>query len=223
MSRGSVLTLIRSVREQVVMVRNGAYVHVPVGQVERSFDFGSSEGKRGERVAAAANLIDTCTALETARDCKVDVGAIESYIEMPLPVRLAYQWGAWAAVYASLPGIRNLTELQVAPLPDGPDEKEREESHHTVLLQIESPHREPWVDWQIVTPSSYDVTARTALEVAVKVTGAAMDRSVGWLTPSYVLQLAPPAMGLGNQNSVSLGVRPFQDCTIVGRAVMAPA
>jgi hypothetical protein len=108
-------------------------------------------------------------------------------------------------------------------LPDGPDEKEREESHHTVLLQIESPHREPWVDWQIVTPSSYDVTARTALEVAVKVTGAAMDRSVGWLTPSYVLQLAPPAMGLGNQNSVSLGVRPFQDCTIVGRAVMAPA
>ena len=218
MSRGSVLTLIRSVREQVVVVRNSAYVHVPVGQLERSFDFGSSQ----RRVASAANLVDTCTALETARDCKADVGAIESYIEMPLPVRLGYQWGAWAAVYASLPGIRNLTELQIAPLPDGPDENERKESRHTVLLQVESPHREPWVDWLIDTPSSYDVTARTALEVAVKVTDAAMAHSVGWLTPSDVLRLPPP-MGLGDHKPVPLGTTPLQDCTIVGRPVMAPA
>jgi len=217
MSRGSVLTLVRSVREQVVVVRNSAYVHVPVGQLERSFDFDSSSDRR---VASAANLVDTCTALETARDCKVDVGAIESYIEMPLPVRLGYQWGAWAAVYASLPGIRNLTELQIAPLPDGPDEEERKETRHKVLLQIESPHREPWIDWRIETPSSYDVTARTALEVAVKVTDAA---EVGWLTPSDVLNLAPAPTGLADPKPISLGTTPFQDCSIVGRPVMTPA
>jgi short subunit dehydrogenase-like uncharacterized protein len=219
MSRGSVLTVIRSVREQVVVVRDNAYIHVPVGQLERSFDFGASQG---HRVASAANLVDTCTALETVRDYKLKVGAIESYIEMPLAVRLGYQWGAWAAVYASLPGIRNLTELQVAPLPDGPDDKERKETRHTVLLQIESRQREPWVDWLIDTPSSYDVTARTALEVAVRVTDASMAASVGWLTPSYVLGLAPP-IGLADQKPVSLAMRPLQDCTIVGRPVMTPA
>ena len=53
MSRGSVLTLVRSVREQVVVVRNSAYVHVPVGQLERSFDFDSSSDRR---VASAARV-----------------------------------------------------------------------------------------------------------------------------------------------------------------------
>jgi saccharopine dehydrogenase (NAD+, L-lysine-forming) len=231
LSRGSILTLLRSVREQVLVVREGAYVHIPVGRLERSFDFGrpadDREGERvsrtgGHRMASAANLLDTCTALETARDCDVKVARIESYIQMPLAVRLGYQWGAWSAVYASLPGIRNLTELQIAQLPQGPDDDERKESLHTVLLQIDSRYREPWIDWRMDTPNTYDVTARTALEVAVRVTDDAMKAFTGWLTPSHVLRLAPP-LPLDAGRPVHLPMRPFQGCTLASRPVMALA
>jgi short subunit dehydrogenase-like uncharacterized protein len=229
LSRGSMLTMIRSIREQVTVVREGTYVHVPVGQLERSFDFGSAGDVRkegasspaGYRIGSAANLLDTCTALETTRDCGVKARTIESYVQMPLAVRLAYQWGAWSAVYSSLPVIRNLTELQIAQLPDGPDEEERKESPHTVLLQVESRYREPWIDWRMDTPNSYDVTARTALEVAARVTDDEMAASTGWLTPSYVLRLAPP-LSLRDEKSVGLAMRPLQDCTLISRPVMAP-
>jgi len=218
LSRGSVLTLVRAVREQVIVVRNDAYVHEPVGRIERSFDFGSADGRQ---VASAANLVDTYTALETVMDCDTHVGTIESYIQMPLAVRLGYQWGAWTAVYSALPVIRDLTRLQVAQLPDGPTDEERKKTRHIVLLQVESPYREPWVDWQMETPSTYDVTARTALEVAVRVTDPAMAGSTGWVTPSHVLQLPPP-IALGDEDPVDLDTQPLQNCTIVGRPVMAP-
>ena len=229
LSRGSVLTMMRSTREQVTVVREGIYVHVPVGQLERSFDFGpaadageeGTSSPAGHRIGSAANLLDTCTALETIRDCGVKARLIESYIQMSLPVRLGYQWGAWSAVYSSLPVIRNLTKLQIAQLPDGPDEAERKESRHTVLLQVESPYREPWVDWRMDTPNSYDVTARTALEVAARVTDDDMAASAGWLTPSRVLRLAPP-LRLQDEKSVGLATCPLQDCTLVSRPVMAP-
>lgn len=229
LSRGSVLTMMRSTREQVTVVREGLYVHVPVGQLERSFHFGSAADARnkrtpspgGYRIGSAANLLDTCTALETMRDCGVKATTIESYIEMPLAVRLAYQWGAWSAVYSSLPVIRNLTEIQIAQLPEGPDEEERKESGHTVLLQVESPYRELWVDWQMDTPNSYDVTARTALEVASKVSDDQMAASAGWLTPSRVLGLVPP-LRLQDEKSIGLATYPLRDCTLVSRPVMAP-
>jgi short subunit dehydrogenase-like uncharacterized protein len=232
LSRGSVLTLRRSIREQVLVVREGAYVHIPVGRLERSFDFGAPADEReerkhhvprtvGHRMASAANLLDTCTALETTRDCEVTTATIESYIQMQMPVRLGYQWGAWSAVYSSLPGIRNLTELQIAQLPEGPDDEERQESPHTVLLQIESRYREPWIDWRMDTPNTYDVTARTALEVAARVTDDDMKALTGWLTPSRVLRLDPPLpLGPGR---VRLPMRPFRYCTLASRPVMALA
>src|SRR5262245_38103866 len=40
LSRGSLQTMLRSVREQVTVVQDGAIVHVPVGLMERMFDFG---------------------------------------------------------------------------------------------------------------------------------------------------------------------------------------
>ena len=232
LSRGSVLTLLRSIREEVLVVREGAYVHIPVGRLERSFNFGAPADKgedeervsrpAGPRMASAANLLDTCTALETTRDCDVKVATIDSYIQMPLAVRLGYQWGAWSAVYASLPGFRNLSELQIAQLPQGPDEDERKENPHTVLLQIESPYQEPWIDWRMDTPNTYDVTARTALEVAARVTDDEMKAFAGWLTPSRVLRLDPP-LQLDAGQPVHLAMRPFLNCTLAIRPVMALA
>jgi short subunit dehydrogenase-like uncharacterized protein len=231
LSRGSVLTMMRSIREEVTLVRDGAYVHVPVGRLEQSFDFGS---EAGPRIASAANLLDTCTAFETTRDLHVDVGSIESYIEMPLPFRVGYQLGAISAAWLYLPFVQRLTKMQIDQLPDGPDSEERKDSRQSIVLQIESPYREPWVDWRMETPSSYDVTARTALTVAAAVTGDASGRASGWFTPSRVLALDSPSRSLQfkepvslspplkTRTPVSLSASLFQGCTLEGRPVMAP-
>jgi short subunit dehydrogenase-like uncharacterized protein len=56
LSRGSILTLLRSGRQQVAVVRMGALWHEPVGKLERTIDFGTP------RIATAANLVDTFSA-----------------------------------------------------------------------------------------------------------------------------------------------------------------
>jgi short subunit dehydrogenase-like uncharacterized protein len=230
LSQGSIRTMRDSIREQVSLVREGSYVHVPVGMLERPFDFASLTAPTrrpgvpdpsGYRTASAANLLDTCTAFETSRAMTVPVGSIESYIEMALPIRLAYQAGALSAVYLHLPLIRNIDQMQIAQLPEGPDEQERKQSRHTIILQIESPYREPWIDWRLETPNSYDVTARTALAVAVSVTSDTAS-AIGWMTPSRALELPRPSrLGIQVDAALPLVDAPFQDCTLEGRPVMA--
>jgi len=218
LSRGSLLTTLRSIREEVTIVRDGKYVHVPVGRLERTFDFGPNAS---DRIASAANLLDTCTAFETTRDLQIDVGCIESYIEMPLPIRIGYQAGALSAVWFSLPLVQRLAEMQIAQLPAGPDSEERTQNRQSIVLRIESPYQEPWVDWRLDTPNAYDVTARTALAVAAKVTNDAVLKSNGWFTPSRVLALPPPLASLETKAPVALTTAPFQGCTMEGRRVMS--
>jgi short subunit dehydrogenase-like uncharacterized protein len=111
--------------------------------------------------------------------------------------------------------------MQIAQLPEGPDEQERKQSRHTIILQIESPYREPWIDWRLETPNSYDVTARTALAVAVSVTSDTAS-AIGWMTPSRALELPRPSrLGIQMDAALPLVDAPFQDCTLEGRPVMA--
>jgi short subunit dehydrogenase-like uncharacterized protein len=221
-SRGSLATMMRSVREEVTVVHHDKYVHLPVGRLERTFDFGrmAESTTAGHQIASAANLLDTCVARELTRHRNVDVASIESYIEMPLPVRLGYQVGAWSSVILHLPLVQRLNQLQIAQLPDGPTAEERAKGRHAVVLQIESIYREPWVDWRMETPNSYDVTARCALAVAMAVID---HRGTGWLTPSEVLDLAPDtALAIETANAVALSGPIFSGCHLEGRRVMAP-
>ena len=194
-SRGSILTMQRSIREQVTMIRDGASVHVPVGRLDRAFDFGAPH--RGSnlsqqppalaastrRIASAANLLDTLTAAVTVRRLSITVGSIECTFDMSVAERIGYQLGAWSAVLLQLPVVQGIGRAQIASLPEGPDEEQRQRSRPVMVLQIESPYRELWVDWRLETPNSYDLTARCVLAVAMK---AAEDTTVatGWITPA---------------------------------------
>src|SRR5262249_57241968 len=141
------------------------------------------------RMASAVTAVDTLTALRTATRRGVS-GRIETYVDMPSYVRFGYQAGAFSAVVLQLPWVQRIGQLQVAQLPQGPDAEERRANRHTVVLQIETSMRELRVDWRLETPDSYEFTARSALAVA---TGAGLESSHGWRTPSDVPAPAVPA------------------------------
>ena len=202
-SRGSLETMLRSVREEVVTARHGKLVHVPIGTLERAFDFGTNapgtdprtDGRPDtpcarHRIASAVNTIDTLTALRTSVREGFDVGRIESYVEMSETTRVGYQLGAWSAVWLQLPIVQRIDELQIAQFPEGPDPDERRHNRHTVLLQIETPLREVCIDWRLETDDSYDFTSRSVLAVAAN---ESLTLRSGWRTPSDVLTAKPPA------------------------------
>lgn len=192
LSRGSLRTMLRAVREQVTVVRGGRISHVPVGQLERSFDFVvdpqvPADDPARRRIASAANLLDTLSAKHTlARRANADVD-IESYIEMGDALRATYQFGAAAAWTLQLPWLQRLGAWQLSLLPEGPSAGERDANRQTVVVEIDDRLREPRARWALETPDPYEFTARSVLEVAARLPAHARDRDAGWLTPSALL------------------------------------
>jgi short subunit dehydrogenase-like uncharacterized protein len=222
MSRGSALTMLRLIREEVLIVRAGAHAHVPVGRLERAFDFHvgaqvPTAQPSGSRIASAANLLDTLTAFHTTSRHAAFAGSIVSYIAMPRAVRLGYQLGALSAVFLQLPPVQQLTRLQLAQLPEGPDEEERREIRQQVVLQIESVLSELLADWCLETPNSYDLTARCALAVAEAVAGG--KGRPGWNTPAQVLALPEAVKAIDTPEPVRLSEGPLEGCVLNGRPV----
>ena len=222
-SRGSALTMLRLIREEVLIVRAGANAHVPVGRLERAFDFHIGARVPTARppeseIASAANVLDTLTAFRTTDRLGAAIaGSIVSYVAMPRPARLGYQLGALSAVFLQLPPVQQLTRLQLAQLPEGPDEEERREARQHVVLQIESVFSELLADWCIETPNSYDLTTDCALAVAEAVVDGKGD--YGWNTPAQALALPSPVAAIDTGKPVRLTERPLQGCVLDGRGV----
>jgi short subunit dehydrogenase-like uncharacterized protein len=223
MSRGSALTMLRLIREEVLIVRGGANAHVPVGRLERAFDFHvgarvATAQPPDSQIASAVNVLDTLTAFyTTSRRGAAISGSIVSYIAMPRLVRFSYQFGALSAAFLQLPPVQQLTRLQLAQLPEGPDEEDRRQVRQHVVLQIESVFSELLADWCLETPNSYDLTAQCALAVAEAVLDGKGD--YGWNTPAQVLALEPPVHAMDTAEPVRLSARPLQDCVLHGRPV----
>jgi hypothetical protein len=225
--------MFRSIREDVTIEREGHLAHVPVGAMERPFAFGlpPSELPRPPRaaplpsdlirIASAVNVIDTLHATYTLRRHNTRAASVESYSEMPLVIRHLYQAGAFTSTLFQLPFVQQLGSLQLAQLPAGPTPEERAATHEIVILQIESPLREPIVDWRMVTPNAYDFTAGSALAVATAVAHADARRS-GWRTPAELLALVPPPPQSPNA-PLPLAHEPFTECLFEARPVMAHA
>ena len=205
LSRGTLETLLRCLREQVTIVRMGEIEnskgekrrglvlwHEPVGKLERMFVF-AEEGNLDpcepasrieSRVGTAANLVDTLAARLTVERLGVKVRRIESYLEAGALERLAYQAGAFVAPLAALPLVRQMAQLPVDLLPDGPISQELSSEPGNVLVDIEDPFQRRIVNWRWRTPNPYVFTAQVVVEVAKQV---ARKKSIGWLTPAAVL------------------------------------
>jgi len=175
--------------------------HEPVGRLERMIDFGVDTYKPGTagaaggseppqaRIASAVNLVDTLIARLTVKRSNILAHTIESYAELGTLGRLAYQAGTFFTPVAALPFVRDLTHAQVAILPPGPSESERDAERHTVVLEIEDPVHDPLVVWRWHTTNPYDFTARVVVNVAQAVAADSTKKAfTGWLTPSQLLR-----------------------------------
>jgi len=207
LSRSSILTLLRSVRQQVTVVRLGEVndgtgntrqcpvsYHEPVGKIERIFNFGDEDDMRREpeykkgplRIGTAANLVDTLAARLSIARGAFTPHAIESYVEMGTLGRLGYSVGALFTPVLALPWTRELAALSVTTLPLGPTPQERAMERHRIVLEIEDPLQRSLVGWRWHTPNPYDFTARVVVEIGRRVVSSASTLS-GWLTPAEVL------------------------------------
>jgi short subunit dehydrogenase-like uncharacterized protein len=198
-SRGSGDTVLRSMREQVLVLRQGKdaddrrYVppvlwHVPAGFLERTFDFGAkgkAPGARPDlRIASAVNLVDTMIARQELVRYRARIKQLETYMETTAAGRVGFQLGAVTAPFlAALPSCP-LKRAALSLLPAGPSEEERRRIPHSVVLQIEDDVREPLIDWRLETPNVYDLTAQTTLAVAERL---AEGGPPGWRTPAEML------------------------------------
>jgi len=226
-SQGSAATVARSLREQVLVVRqreargrNGklspelVVSHEPVGKLERTFDFGrpfngreqprssngAEQGNGRQRIASAANMIDTLTAKHTVARRNLRVRNIESYIEMGSVSRIAYQIGGMLSPFASLPLARWVIGAQLSLLPESPAQSELDRQRHVVVLEIEDLYRRRLVDWRWDTPNVYQFTAELVVAIARGVAKGV--KEAGWVTPAAALGV------------ISLGQYPFRDCSL---------
>jgi short subunit dehydrogenase-like uncharacterized protein len=221
-SQGSAATVARSLRDQVLVIRqreardrNGeaspemVVSHEPVGKLERAFDFGGlgdgrEQPRRGDgarphnarpRIASAANMIDTLTAKHTVARRNLLVRSIESYIEMGSLSRIAYQIGGMLSPFASMPLARAMIGAQLSLLPEGPAQSELDRQRHVVVLEIEDLYRRRLVDWRWETPNVYQFTAELVVAIARAVAKGV--KEPGWVTPAAALGV------------ISLGQYPF--------------
>lgn len=199
-SRGSALTLARSMREQVIVVRKGPTAdgksermvvwHEPVGKLERTFDFGCLSKKKDDeedcspKIASAVNLIDTLTAQLRLLRHGMSANTIESYAQAGRARRMAYQVGRMMAALGTLPLLRALGRAQLSLLPGEPSEEELERWQNIVVLEIEDLYRTRVIDWRWQTPNVYQFTAQLAVAAARSI---APGEKRGWVTPADAL------------------------------------
>jgi short subunit dehydrogenase-like uncharacterized protein len=236
LSRGSLETLWRSLREQVRVVRAGRVAtpqgdwtherqtsvlwHEPVGKLERTFDFfdpaappDDPEKRRNQsdlRIASAANLVDTLTARLTLNSHGFLADPIESYVEAGAVARAFYQLGPLLAPLAAVPVTRDLARVQLNALPVGPTPQERRAETHCIVLEIEDPFQTRIVHWGWHTPNPYDFTAQVVVQVAKAV---ASGNWPGWRTPAEVLH--PVSAELTAQTGYLRGCRLHERRTIL--------
>ena len=182
-SRGSLRTMIALVDETVAVRRNGTLARVPVGRLERSFDFGA-----GPKLGTALSWADVFTAHYTT-----GIPNIEVYAEASLYGRTLYQVCSWFAGPMRTTPYRKLLELQAQLWPAGPSAERREAAPRVIVAEAEDRwRRKVWA--RLRTPDGYDFTIPAALAVAERVLAGEVRE--GFRTPAGVYG-ADFALGFG--------------------------
>jgi short subunit dehydrogenase-like uncharacterized protein len=170
-SRGSYTTMLSLVRAGVSIRREGRLCAVPVGRLERVFDYGA-----GNRVSAAVSWADVFTAYHTTQIPNIDV-----YNEASTWVRYLYEAAAYCAAPLSLAPVQALLKLQARAFPEGPSEAQRAAAPRVIVAEAEDRYRRR-VEARLYTPDGYDFTVQSALAIAKRV--MAGEFRTGFQTPA---------------------------------------
>jgi short subunit dehydrogenase-like uncharacterized protein len=173
LSRGSVKTVMDLVSRSVAIRRNGAVVSLPVGALERRFDYG-----RGDRASIALTAPDVLSAFYTT-----DIPNIEVYYESTALDRATTRaLGSVAWLLRTAPW-QVLLRAQAELLPEGPSAEQRKSGQRTIIAEVEDLCGRR-VRSRLRTPDGYSFTAVSALAVAERVLQG--DLAIGFQTPARV-------------------------------------
>ena len=172
-SRGSMRAMFSLVRRDVCIRRHGELTTVPVGRLERCFDFGE-----GPRISAALSWADVITAYHTT-----GIPNVEAYAEMNPLLRGAYQLGAWWAEPLRLRPARWASEVAISLWPEGPTEAARQGRRRTIVAEVQNLGRWTMVS-RVSVPDGYSITPPIVIRALQKV----MDGQIrqGFTTPAQV-------------------------------------
>ena len=168
-SRGSLRTALREMRGRVVIRRSGRLGSVPVGRLERQFDYGG-----GGRASAAVSLPDVFTAYLTT-----GIPNIEAYIEAGSLAQTAGLLGGLASLVRPT-RLGPLLDLGLAAWPSRPAAVEHAIPRQALVMEAEDVRRRSR-RIRMVTSDGYTFTAAAAAAVMNCVIGG--DFAPGFQTP----------------------------------------
>ena len=167
---GTALTMVESLDEGGAVRENGDIRSVPTAWKTRSIDFGA-----GERTTVTIPWGDVSTAYRST-----GVPNIEFYMALPPQavrgMRLSRHLGPLLGAEPVKEGLRALVERTI----EGPDEEERRQSESRLWGEITNGDER--LVARLKTPNGYTLTARTAVESALRVLDG--ETEPGYQTPS---------------------------------------
>lgn len=172
-SRGSAKTMIELVSDAVKIRQNGVITSIPIGSLERGFDYG-----RGYQPSTAVSWGDVFTAFYTT-----GIPSIEVYTEASLLERGVYQLGGYFAWVLNTAPSQILLKTLAEMLPEGPSDEERAACERVIVAEAEDRSGRR-VRSRLRTPDGYIFTAVTALAIVERVLKG--EYEVGFQTPARV-------------------------------------
>ena len=170
-SRGSFTSMLGMIGDAVPIRRNGALHSVPVGRLQRHFDYGN-----GPSLSMAVPWPDVFTAYHTT-----GIPNIEAYLEADLMARSTYQALAFVAEPLRLPPVQAMLNVLARAWPEGPSEARRAATPKVVVAEAEDAYRRI-VSARLYTPNVYTFTYFAVIAIAERVLAGQI--APGFQTPA---------------------------------------
>ena len=131
LSRGTLRSALGLANSRVHIRRNARLMSVPVGRLQRVFDFGD-----GARESVAVSWPDVFTAYHST-----GVRNIEAYFEADVTARALYQLGAGIADIVRSEPVRRLLGIAANAWPEGPSAPRRRAQKCVIVAEVEDSWR----------------------------------------------------------------------------------
>jgi short subunit dehydrogenase-like uncharacterized protein len=172
-SRGSLRAAIGLTGSRVSIRRNGRLIMLPVGRLERSFDYGD-----GERRSVAVSWADVLTAYHST-----GIRNIETYIEADVLSRALYQVAAGMVDMLGFAPVQRWLNVAAEAWPEGPSVQQRQAGRSAIVAEAEDTWRRR-VCARLETADGYSFTAEAAVAIAERVIRG--EFSPGFQTPGKI-------------------------------------
>jgi short subunit dehydrogenase-like uncharacterized protein len=173
LSRGTLRSALGLANSRVSIRRNGRLISLPVGRLQRAFDFGD-----GERESVAVSWADVFTAYHST-----GIRNIEAYFEADFASRALYQLGAGVADAVQFAPVRDLIDAVSRVFPEGPPERARLTEKCVIVAEAEDSWRQRR-SVRLQTADGYSFTAEAAAAIAQRMVRG--DLVPGFQTPAKV-------------------------------------